>query len=48
VLYTVKMPPHVVYTEIVHSKDVYMRDITKIDPAWLEELSTRSGGCAER
>jgi len=39
VLYTVKMPPHVVYTEIVHSKDVYMRDITKIDPEWLEQLA---------
>ena len=39
VLYTVKMPPHVVYTEIVHSKDVYMRDITKIDPEWLQQLA---------
>ena len=39
VLYTVKMPPHVVYTEIVHSKDVYMRDITKIDPEWLQLLA---------
>jgi len=39
VLYTVKMPPHVVFTEIVHSKDIYMRDITKIDPVWLEELA---------
>ena len=39
VLYTVKMPPHVVYTEIVHSKDVYMRDITKIDPEWLQQVA---------
>jgi len=39
VLYTVKHPPHVVYTEIVHTKDVYMRDITAIDPIWLEVLA---------
>jgi len=39
VLYTVKLPEYVVYTEIVHSKDVYMRDITKIDPSWLEECA---------
>jgi len=39
VLYTVKHPNHVVFTEIVHSKDVYMRDITAIDPTWLERLA---------
>jgi len=39
VLYTVKHPSYVVYTEIVHTKGVYMRDITAIDPVWLEVLA---------
>ena len=39
VLYTVKHPAHVVYTELVHTKEVYMRDVTAIDPTWLEVLA---------
>ena len=39
VLYTVKAPSYIVYTELVHTKDVYMRDITAIDPVWLEVLA---------
>ena len=27
------------YTEIVHTKAVYMRDVTAIDPVWLEVLA---------
>merc|ERR1712113_1124215 len=34
VLYTVKHPPYLVYT-----KEVYMRDVTAIDPVWLEVLA---------
>ena len=39
VLYTEKNPKYVVYTELEHTKDVYMRDITAIDPVWLEALA---------
>jgi len=39
VLYTVKWPSYLVYTEIIHSKNVYMRDVTAIDPVWLEVLA---------
>jgi len=39
VLYTVKHPSYLVYTELVHTKDVYMRDVTAIDPVWLEVLA---------
>jgi ATP-dependent RNA helicase DDX35 len=39
VLFTEKQPPHLLYTEIVHTKAVYMRDVTAIDPVWLEVLA---------
>jgi len=39
VLYTVTWPPYLVYTEIIHSKNVFMRDVTAIDPLWLEILA---------
>lgn len=39
VLFTEKQPPCLLYTEIVHTKSVYMRDVTAIDPVWLEVLA---------
>ena len=39
VLYTVKHPSYLVYTELVHTKEVYIRDVTAIDPVWLEVLA---------
>jgi ATP-dependent RNA helicase DDX35 len=38
-LFTEKQPPYLLYTEIVHTKSVYMRDVTAIDPVWLEVLA---------
>ncbi|XP_023332276.1 probable ATP-dependent RNA helicase DHX35 isoform X2 [Eurytemora carolleeae] len=39
VLFTEKHPPYLVYNEINHTKHVYMRDVTAIDPCWLEVLA---------
>lgn len=39
VLYTLKQPSWVVFTELAHSKKVHMKDITVIDPTWLEILA---------
>ena len=39
VLYTEKLPAYLVFNEIHHTKAVYMRDVTVIDPVWLEVLA---------
>ena len=39
VLYSWKQPSWVVFAEMVHTNKVMMRDITVIDPAWLEILA---------
>ena len=39
VLYTVKQPPWVVFTELAHTRKIHMRELTVIDPAWLEVLA---------
>jgi len=39
VLFTEKLPPYVLYNEINHTKHVYMRDVTAVDPVWLEVLA---------
>ena len=39
VLYTLKPPQWVVFAELVHTNKVYMKDITVIDPMWLEVLA---------
>jgi len=42
VLYTAEgreQPSHLLYNEVHHTKHVYMRDVTKIDPVWLEVLA---------
>jgi len=39
VLFTEKRPQYLVYNEINHTKHVYMRDVTSIDPVWLEVLA---------
>ena len=39
VLYSLKQPSWVVFSEMVHTNRVLMRDVTVIDPAWLEILA---------
>lgn len=39
VLYTEKPASWVVFSELVHTNKVYMKDITTIDPVWLETLA---------
>ena len=39
VLFTLKPVPWVVFSELVHTNKVYMKDITVIDPSWLEMLA---------
>ncbi len=39
VLYTVKQPSWVVFVEMTHTNKVYIKDITAIDPTWLEVLA---------
>ncbi len=39
VLYTIKQPSWVVFVELTHTNKVYMKDVTVIDPTWLEILA---------
>ena len=39
VLYAVEQPSWVVFTELSHTRKIHMRDLTVIDPAWLEVLA---------
>jgi len=39
VLYTLKPPLWVVFSELQHTNKVYMKDITVIEPEWLETLA---------
>ncbi|XP_043241834.1 probable ATP-dependent RNA helicase DHX35 [Amphibalanus amphitrite] len=39
VLYTVKQPQWVLFSEVVHTSQPFMKDLTVIDPAWLTELA---------
>jgi len=39
VLFTEKLPPYLIYNEINHTKHIYMRDVTSVDPVWLEVLA---------
>ena len=39
VLYTLKPPQWVVFSELQHTTKVYMKDITVIQADWLEELA---------
>ena len=39
VLFSLKQPSWVVFAEMVHSNRVLMRDVTVIDPTWLEILA---------
>ncbi len=39
VLYTVKQPSWVVFGEMVYTNKVHIKDVTAIDPAWLEVLA---------
>ncbi len=39
VLYSTKQPSWVVFAEMVHTNKVLMRDLTVIDPSWLEILA---------
>jgi len=39
VLYTERQPPYLIYNEINHTKHIYMRDVTSVDPVWLEVMA---------
>lgn len=39
VLYTLKLPSWVVFTELSHTNKVHIKDLTVIDPVWLEVLA---------
>ena len=39
VLYAEKHPKYVVFNEVVLTSQNFMRDITEIEPEWLEELA---------
>ena len=39
VLYTIKQPSWVVFTEMTHTNKIHMKDITVIDPSWLQVLA---------
>jgi len=39
VLYNVEQPRWVLFNEIVHTQFTYMREITVVEPEWLEELA---------
>ena len=39
VLYATKQPSWVVFAEMVHANKLMMKDVTVIDPAWLEILA---------
>ena len=39
VLYTIKQPKWVVFVELTHTNRVHMKDLTVIDPTWLEILA---------
>ena len=39
VLYAIKPPTWVVYSELIHTNKLLMKDITVIEPAWLEVLA---------
>jgi len=39
VLYTLKPPDWLVFVELQHTNKVYMKDVTVIDPDWLEQLA---------
>jgi len=39
VLYTEVKAPWVVYGEVLHTTQLFMRDLTAIEPTWLEELA---------
>ena len=39
VLYSLKQPSWVVFAEMVHANRILMRDVTVIEPSWLEILA---------
>ncbi|EEB11960.1 ATP-dependent RNA helicase, putative [Pediculus humanus corporis] len=39
VLYTLEQPSWVLYCDVVHTNKAYMKNITVIEPEWLEELA---------
>ena len=39
VLYSLKQPSWVVFAEMVHTNRILMRDVTVIEPSWLEILA---------
>ncbi|OXA52772.1 putative ATP-dependent RNA helicase DHX35 [Folsomia candida] len=38
-LYTLPQPQWLLFTEIIHTTHIYMRDLTVVQPQWLEELA---------
>nr|CAG4643743.1 EOG090X01NK [Lepidurus arcticus] len=39
VFYTEERPPWVIFGEVLHTTQLFMRDLVAIDPKWLEELA---------
>ncbi|XP_069698122.1 probable ATP-dependent RNA helicase DHX35 isoform X2 [Periplaneta americana] len=39
VLYTLEQPKWLLFCEVVHTDRVYMKDLTVVQPSWLEELA---------
>lgn len=39
VLYTLPQPQWLLFTEIIHTHQVHIRDLTVVDPKWLQELA---------
>lgn len=39
VLYGLPQPQYLLFTEIIHTSQIYIRDLTVIKPEWLEELA---------
>lgn len=39
VLFSLPQSPYVLFTEIIHTSQIYMRDLTLVKPEWLEELA---------
>lgn len=39
VLYTLPQPQYLLFTEIIHTSQLYIRDLTVVKPEWLEELA---------
>lgn len=39
VLYTLKQPSWVVFTELTHTSKIHMKEVTVIEPEWLEVLA---------